>query len=118
MAAQLHLRPEKIARMETIGTKLLDFSQPFDVALLDQVVVTMNDPGNSQRDVANRIMVALQEHQESWNKVCDILEQSNNPATKFFGLQVLMTSFIIYLFITSYSDFGRCGKISMENSPS
>lgn len=76
--------------METIGTKLLDFSQPFDVALLDQVVMAMNDPGNNQRSIANQIMIALQEHQESWNRVCDILEQSNNHATKFFGLQVRM----------------------------
>lgn len=84
--------------MESIGTKLLDFSQPFDVSLLDQVVNAMNDPSNSQRGVANQIMVALQEHKESWHKVCDILEQSSNPHTKFFGLQV---RFIVWLF------FGR-----------
>ena len=93
--------------METIGTKLLDFSQPFDVALLDQVVVAMNDPANSQRQVANQIMVALQEHQESWNKVCDILEQSTNPATKFFGLQVRKRTCTVRI-VLILLDLGRC----------
>ncbi|GLE00729.1 hypothetical protein PINS_up009517 [Pythium insidiosum] len=34
-------------------------------------------------------MVALQEHQDSWTRVSDILEQSNNPSTKFYGLSIL-----------------------------
>ncbi|RLN65002.1 hypothetical protein BBJ28_00010896 [Nothophytophthora sp. Chile5] len=74
--------------MEAIGQKLLDFSQPFDVAALDQVVQCMNDPKSPHQRVANQIMVALQEHQDSWTRASDILEQSSSVQTKFFGLQM------------------------------
>ncbi|GMF52276.1 unnamed protein product [Phytophthora fragariaefolia] len=74
--------------MEAVGQKLLDFSQPFDVAALDQVVQCMNDPKSPHQRVANQIMVALQEHQDSWTRASDILEQSSSIQTKFFGLQV------------------------------
>jgi hypothetical protein len=77
--------------MEAVGQKLLDFSQPFDVAALDQVVQCMNDPKSPHQRVANQIMVALQEHQDSWTRASDILEQSNSVQTKFFGLQVRTT---------------------------
>lgn len=77
------------SKMEAIGQRLLDFSQPFDVAALDQVVASMNDPHSPHQRVANEIMVALQNHQDSWTRVSDILEKSNSPLTKFFGLQVL-----------------------------
>ncbi|KAJ0397591.1 hypothetical protein P43SY_001661 [Pythium insidiosum] len=75
--------------MEAIGQKLLDFSQPFDVAALDQVVACLNDAKSPHQRIANQIMVALQEHQDSWTRVSDILEQSNNPSTKFYGLSIL-----------------------------
>lgn len=75
--------------MENLGSRLLDFSQPFEVQMLDVVVQAMNDPQHHERKVANEIMVALQSHQDAWNKVCDILEQSANPSTRFFGLQIL-----------------------------
>ncbi|KAG6614158.1 CRM1 C terminal Exportin 1-like protein [Phytophthora cinnamomi] len=75
--------------MEAVGQKLLDFSQPFDVAALDQVVQCMNDPKSPHQRVANQIMVALQEHQDSWTRASDILEQSSSIQTKFFGLQIL-----------------------------
>ena len=74
--------------MEAVGQKLLDFSQPFDVTALDQVVQCMNDPKSPHQRVANQIMVALQEHQDSWTRASDILEQSSSIQTKFFGLQV------------------------------
>ncbi|KAL0590230.1 hypothetical protein ABG067_001475 [Albugo candida] len=75
--------------MEAIGQKLLDFSHPFDVSLLDQVVTCMNDPKSPHQRIANQIMVALQEHQDSWTRASDILEQSKSPQTKYFGLQIL-----------------------------
>lgn len=75
--------------MEAVGQKLLDFSQPFDVAALDQVVQCMNDPKSPHQRIANQIMVALQQHQDSWTRASDILEQSTSPQTKFFGLQIL-----------------------------
>jgi exportin-1 len=75
--------------MEAVGQKLLDFSQPFDVAALDQVVACMNDPKSPHQRMANQIMVALQEHQDSWTRASDILEKSASPQTKYFGLQIL-----------------------------
>ncbi|TMW64452.1 hypothetical protein Poli38472_013074 [Pythium oligandrum] len=75
--------------MEAIGQKLLDFTQPFDVAALDQVVACMNDPKSPHQRIANQIMVALQEHQDSWTRASDILEKSTSPQTKYFGLQIL-----------------------------
>lgn len=84
--------------MEAIGQKLLDFSHPFDVSLLDQVVTCMNDPKSPHQRIANQIMVALQEHQDSWTRASDILEQSKSPQTKYFGLQVHK----LILYIVSY----------------
>jgi exportin-1 len=75
--------------MEAIGQKLLDFSQPFDVDALEQVVSCMNDPRSPHQRIANEIMVALQNHQDAWTRASDILEKSTSPLTKFFGLQVL-----------------------------
>lgn len=75
--------------MEAIGQKLLDFSQPFDVAALEQVVQCMNDPKSPHQRIANQIMVALQQHQDAWTRASDILEQAASPQTKFFGLQIL-----------------------------
>lgn len=75
--------------MEAIGQKLLDFSQPFDVGALEQVVSHMNNPKSPHQRVANQIMMALQEHQDAWTRASDILEQSSNPQTQFFGLQIL-----------------------------
>ena len=74
--------------METIGSQLCDFSQPFDITLLDQVIAAQNDPSNPQRNIANEILMTLQQHQESWTKVCEMLEKSQNTYTHFFALQV------------------------------
>lgn len=41
-----------------------------------------------QRAAAENILKALQEHQDSWQKVDAILETSTNQQTKFFALQV------------------------------
>jgi exportin-1 len=81
--------------MEAIGQKLLDFNQPFDVAALDEVVKCMNNPSSPHQAIANQILVALQEHQDSWTRASDILEKSTSPHTKYFGLQVRMLYFMI-----------------------
>jgi exportin-1 len=74
--------------IEAAGQQLMDFSKPFDVNVLDQVVEAMFNPSNPQRPVANRVLMALQEHQDMWTRVDAILEQAQNPNTRFFGLQV------------------------------
>ena len=61
----------------------------FSVELLDRVVVTAYDPSSPHRAAANKALMALQEQPDVWTKADAILEQSQNPQTKFFGLQVL-----------------------------
>jgi exportin-1 len=75
--------------IEAAGQQLMDFTKPFDVNVLDQVVEAMFNPSNPQRPVANRVLMALQEHQDMWTRVDAILEQAQNPNTRFFGLQVM-----------------------------
>ena len=69
--------------------RLLDFSQPFDVAFLDQVISIFYNPSHPERNTANQVLMALQEHVEAWKIVDSILEKSAQPSTKFFGLQIL-----------------------------
>ncbi|OQR83115.1 CRM1 C terminal Exportin 1-like protein [Achlya hypogyna] len=75
--------------MEQVGAKLMDMSIPLDVAALDEVVKCMQDPSSPHIAMANQIMVAFQNHQDSWTRVSQILETSTYPPTKYFGLQVL-----------------------------
>jgi exportin-1 len=42
-----------------------------------------------QRSEAEKVMTSLQEHEMMWTRADAILEQSSNPNTKFFALQVL-----------------------------
>lgn len=70
--------------------KLLDFSSPFDVALLDATVnVFYTSASTEERTAAERVMRQLQEHPEMWTRVDAILETSSNANSKFFALQVL-----------------------------
>ena len=41
-----------------------------------------------QRVAAEAVLKKVQEHPDMWTRVDAILEQSKNPQTKFFGLQV------------------------------
>lgn len=71
--------------------KLLDFSGPFDVPMLDQIIAAFYTPGAdpTMRSEAEKVMTSLQEHELMWTRADAILEQSQNPNTKFFALQVL-----------------------------
>eukprot|EP00611_Tribonema_gayanum_P030255 TRINITY_DN8353_c0_g1_i1.p1 TRINITY_DN8353_c0_g1~~TRINITY_DN8353_c0_g1_i1.p1 ORF type:complete len:1092 (+),score=466.29 TRINITY_DN8353_c0_g1_i1:336-3611(+) len=75
--------------MEAAAAKLMDMSQPFDLALLDQVVTATYDPHNPQQQQANRLLMQLKDHKEMWTRSKDILEGNASPQTKFFGLQIL-----------------------------
>jgi hypothetical protein len=48
--------------METAAKHLLDFSIPFDVALLDQIVVIAMDGVHPQRSKANEFLVLIKDH--------------------------------------------------------
>ena len=61
----------------------------FDVALLDRVVTAAYDPTSPLRDAANQQLMVLQEDPDLWTKADAILERSQNPQARYFGLQVL-----------------------------
>jgi exportin-1 len=78
-----------MAAIVAAGEQLLDFSKPFDVNLLDQIVLATYDPHNPNQAQANTVLMALQEHRDMWTRSVEILEKAQQPQTKFFGLQVL-----------------------------
>eukprot|EP00897_Mesotaenium_endlicherianum_P006313 jgi/Mesen1/570/ME000107S10809 len=72
-----------------MAQKLLEFSQPLDVTLLDATVSAFYGTGSSdERAAAERILRALQEHPDTWTRVVPILQESQNLNSKFFALQV------------------------------
>ncbi len=75
--------------MEAAAAHLLNFSQPFDCSLLEQIVMIAMDGNHPQRAAANEFLVRMKEHPDMWRRADAILEMSKDPATKFFGLQVL-----------------------------
>jgi exportin-1 len=75
--------------MEAAAAHLLNFSQPFDCELLDQIVLIAMDGSHPQRAAANEFLVRMKDHPDMWRRADAILEVSKQPATKFFGLQVL-----------------------------
>jgi len=76
--------------MEAAAAKLLDASQPFDVSLLDGIVNATFDARNPQQQAANQVLMTLKENDQLWTRVDAILEQSENPHTRYFALQVLI----------------------------
>lgn len=73
-------------RMEEVAASL---AKDFDLVLLDQMIVAAYDPTNPNRSEANRALMQLQESPDLWTKADRMIEESSNPQTKFFGLQVL-----------------------------
>mmetsp|Transcript_8910 Transcript_8910/g.15655 ORF Transcript_8910/g.15655 Transcript_8910/m.15655 type:complete len:579 (+) Transcript_8910:602-2338(+) len=73
--------------------RLLDFSQPVDVSLLEQVVQALNTSPDAQvRQQANQTLTAFKENPNSWQTTATVLEATKDPMTKFFALQVLETT--------------------------
>lgn len=68
---------------------LLNHAGPFDVALLDKVVAVSQNPSDPTRQGAHQLLIEMQQDPDMWKRVDAILEQSANPATRFFGLQIL-----------------------------
>ncbi|KAL3682847.1 hypothetical protein R1sor_000869 [Riccia sorocarpa] len=73
-----------------MAEKLLDFTQPFDVGLLDATIAAFYGTGSKdERAAAERILRQLQEHPDTWTRVVTILQNSGNLNSKFYALQVL-----------------------------
>jgi len=75
--------------MDTALQRLLDFTQEFDIPLLDNVVSAAYDPINPQRDAANKVLMKLRENPDLWMKADSILERAGHHHTRCFGLQIL-----------------------------
>eukprot|EP00798_Chlamydomonas_sp_ICE-L_P000521 gene521-1934_t len=71
------------------AAKLLDFSQPVDVPLLESTVELMYNSSGEQRAAAERLLLQFQEHPEAWSRVDGILNAASGQTTKFFALQIL-----------------------------
>mmetsp|Transcript_11016 Transcript_11016/g.16647 ORF Transcript_11016/g.16647 Transcript_11016/m.16647 type:complete len:1109 (-) Transcript_11016:83-3409(-) len=68
----------------------LTTGSPFNVQLLDDVIATAYNPIDPNRAVANKLLMALQQHEGMWVHVDRILESgSTNPQLLFFALQIL-----------------------------
>jgi exportin-1 len=71
---------------------LLDESQPLSVPLLDQVVDMMYSPGvagPADREAAQKTLEAFQQLPSAWQKVDQILQESQSATAKFIALQIL-----------------------------
>lgn len=75
--------------MDAAAAHLLDFSKPFDCALLDQIFLIAMDGAHPQRQAANEFLVRIKEHPDMWKRVDAILETTTQLSTKVFALQVL-----------------------------
>ena len=73
--------------IESVTQQLLNGE--FDIALLDQVVGAAYDPVSPHRAQANKALMQLQESPDLWQRADGIIEKSQNPNSRFFGLQVL-----------------------------
>jgi hypothetical protein len=73
--------------LQAVAHQLL--SGEFDINLLDQIVGAAYDPISPHRAQANKALMQLQEAPELWQMADTIIEQSQNPNSRFFGLQVL-----------------------------
>ena len=57
--------------------------------MLDQLVTAAYDPVSPHRAAANKALMQLQETPDLWTKADSIIENSNVPQCRFFGLQIL-----------------------------
>ncbi|KAM9859239.1 exportin-1-like [Aulostomus maculatus] len=71
------------------ASKLLDFSQPLDINLLENVINTMHHGTGSQQQVAHELLNNLKDHPDAWTKVDKILQRSKDIQTKYYALQIL-----------------------------
>ena len=76
--------------MDVIAQRLMDPNVvEFDIGTLDKMVAAAFDPISPHRDAANKALMKIQETPDMWTKADTILEKSQNPQCRFFGLQIL-----------------------------
>jgi exportin-1 len=76
-----------------MAEKLRDLSQPIDVTLLDATVAAFYGTGSKEeRSAADQILRDLQNNPDMWLQVVHILQNSQNLNTKFFALQVSLST--------------------------
>ncbi|GAA5938664.1 exportin CRM1 [Sporobolomyces koalae] len=68
---------------------ILDFSQPLDVTLLDQVAQVFLTGSGAQQQQAQTALTQFQDHPDAWQRVPEILERSSNTQTKYVALQIM-----------------------------
>ncbi|KAK9467884.1 CRM1 C terminal-domain-containing protein [Lipomyces arxii] len=68
---------------------ILDFSRPVNVDLLDQVVDSFYKGRAEEQRAAQQVLTQFQEHPDAWQRVDQILQNSNNPQTKYIALSIL-----------------------------
>ncbi|GAA5905628.1 exportin CRM1 [Sporobolomyces salmoneus] len=68
---------------------ILDFSQPLDVTLLDQVAQVFLTGSGAQQQQAQTVLTQFQDHPDAWQRVPEILERSSNTQTKYVALQIM-----------------------------
>ncbi|BGP43997.1 Karyopherin transporter [Rhodotorula kratochvilovae] len=73
----------------SLAQAILDFTQPLDVTLLDQVAQAMLVGVGPQQQQASTVLAQFQEHPEAWQRVPAILETSANAQTKYIALQIM-----------------------------
>lgn len=78
-----------MATLAEQASKLLDFNQKLDIALLDSVVGCMYNGIGEQQRIAQEVLTSLKEHPDAWTRVDTILEFSSNQQTKYYALQIL-----------------------------
>ena len=73
--------------VDAVARQLL--SGDFDIGMLDKLVSAAYDPISPHRAQANKALMQLQESPDLWQRADGIIEQSQNPNSRFFGLQIL-----------------------------
>ncbi|GAA5890592.1 hypothetical protein JCM6882_002973 [Rhodosporidiobolus microsporus] len=68
---------------------ILDFTQPLDVTLLDQVAQVFLGGSGPQQQQASTVLAQFQEHPDAWQRVPAILETSSSTQTKYIALQIM-----------------------------
>mmetsp|Transcript_14742 Transcript_14742/g.44368 ORF Transcript_14742/g.44368 Transcript_14742/m.44368 type:complete len:1072 (-) Transcript_14742:108-3323(-) len=75
--------------LEEAAARLVDFSQPFDTPLLEQILSVAFNPRDPNSRVANHVVIQLQQHENMWQAVTTIIENGTTLASKVFAAQVL-----------------------------
>jgi len=68
---------------------VLDFSKEFNVTLFDRIVGSVYAGNETDRHLAQQILTRFQDHPNAWQQVPKIMESSQNPQSKYLGLQIL-----------------------------